>query len=185
MIAAFSSSSPVASVALFDASGRLVFAGSDAAGYRAGEVLLNLLTTGLEQAGIRLADITGFAADLGPGSFTGSRVAIVLAKTLAYAQGVRAAGASSFDLISHHETVVFPSKRGEFFVRATGREAFRTVELPSGSFVGFGFGGNDHFPTAAGFGPILATVQWKQPEELLPNYLIEPSISVSKRRLPL
>ena len=184
MIAAFSSSSPVASVALFDASGQLVFAGSDTAAYRAGEVLLNLLTKGLEQAGIGLGDLAGFAADLGPGSFTGSRVAIVLAKTLAYAQGVDAAGATAFDLISHTGKVVFPSKRGEFFVREPGQVPSRTVELPAGSFTGFGFGGDDHFPTATGFGPIFSLLDWQAPEQLMPNYLIEPSISVSKRRLP-
>jgi hypothetical protein len=184
VIAAFTSSSPVASVALFDASGQLLFAASESAGYRAGEVLLNLLTRGFDSSGIRLGDLTGFAADLGPGSFTGSRVAIVLAKTLAYARGVDAAGATAFDIISPTQTVVFPSKRGEFFVREPGQVPFRTVELPGGSFTGFGFGGDDHFPTAAGFGALIASLEWQAPEQLIPNYLIEPSISVSKRRLP-
>ena len=49
----------------------------------------------LEEAGLRLADVEGFAVGLGPGSFTGLRIGLATWKGLAYASRRPIAGASS------------------------------------------------------------------------------------------
>lgn len=121
-----------------------------------------------------------YAADTGPGSFIGARVAVTLAKTMAYAEGVQVLGAPSFDLISPDQTSVVPSRKGEFFIRRPGEEPFRASELPSEPFVGYGAGiENPFYPSAAGFAR-LGDLKAMDPFDLMPTYLIEPSISTPK-----
>lgn len=167
MIAAFSTSGPRASVALVR-DGELLYAADEAAQGRAGEACLRLLQTGLERLGQSLSDVTLFAADLGPGSFTGVRVGIVLAKTLAWERNVPCAGADAFDLVDPHAPVALPSRRGEWFVRTPGRSIERTREEPATVGV----------PHASGFARLV--LKPVSPYELVPAYLLEPSISVPK-----
>jgi hypothetical protein len=87
----------------------------------------------------------------------------MLAKTLAWTQGVLCGGADAFDLVSPDGLVALPSKKGEFFVRPVGGFAVRQVEVPLGA--------------------ILGSVQRLKPEELVPRYLIEASISQPKKPL--
>ncbi|MCW3100381.1 MAG: universal bacterial protein YeaZ [Chthonomonadaceae bacterium] len=47
------------------------------------EGLLDTLQTVLRAAGLSLADVTGLAVGIGPGSFTGTRIGVMTAKTLA------------------------------------------------------------------------------------------------------
>jgi tRNA threonylcarbamoyladenosine biosynthesis protein TsaB len=143
---------------------------------------MNMLEELLAQSERSLAEATGFAADLGPGSFTGVRVGVTLAKTLAYAHGTLAYGLDSFDLVSSGDVVVLPSKKGEFFVRQPGALPVRTTELPSGPFVGYGHERDENaYPSAAAFAPRIATLKGCPPEKLVPAYLIEPSISTPKK----
>lgn len=181
MIFAFGTSSPVASVAVLTVTGEVAWEGAQPAAHRASEACLDLLARAQEALGVSLDDATLFAADLGPGSFTGVRVGIVLAKTFGYLKGVPCAGADSFDLIAPDRTVVLPSKRGEFFVRLPGQAPVRTSELPEGDFAGFGYGGEDRYPQAAGFARLLDRLTPVEPERLVPDYRIEPSISVPKK----
>jgi tRNA threonylcarbamoyladenosine biosynthesis protein TsaB len=140
------------------------------------------LETLLEQSGRSLQDATLFAADLGPGSFTGVKVAVTIAKTLAYALGKPAAGTASFDLIDPAGVVVMPSKRGEFFIRQPGEEPVRSHSLPAGPFTGFGPEVESPvYPEAFRFSAVLDRLHPVEPERLVPNYLIEPSISVPKK----
>lgn len=171
MIAAFSTSGPIASVALIGPDGRLFFASEEPAQGRAGEVCLRGLERGLIQTGIALEDVSLFAADLGPGSFTGVRVGIVLAKTLAWERDVRCAGADAFDLVDPEATVCLPSRRNEWFVRVPGQEPTRTAEPPS--MVGT--------PSAVGFAKLIARLEPVSPAELVPAYLLAPSISTPKK----
>lgn len=145
---------------------------------------MRLLQEVLDETGRNLKEATLFAADLGPGSFTGVKVAVTIAKAMAFAQGVKCIGADSFDLISPDETVVLPSKRGEWFVRTPGHEPHRQPELPEEDFKGYGPGIDDQvFPTAARFAALLSRLEPIEPERLVPNYLIEPSISQPKKPL--
>jgi len=143
---------------------------------------MRLLQEGLRVTGQDLGSAALFLADLGPGSFTGVRVGVTLAKAFAFALGVKAGGADAFDLIDPQAAVVIPSKRGEWFVRIPGQPVMRTNDLPRGPFVGFGPCLADQtYPDAKGFSAVLDRVQPVAAEQLLPAYLIEPSISMPKK----
>lgn len=58
----------------------------------------------LEQQGISPTDLTGLAVSLGPGSFTGLRIGMGVAKGLALAQGLPLAGIPTLDLTAHPHT---------------------------------------------------------------------------------
>jgi hypothetical protein len=179
VIVGFSTSSPWASVALFSPSGGLLWAGRREAPQSASAACMGLLAEA-ESAGFAADQCGIFLADLGPGSFTGVRVGVALAKTFAFALGGLAGGATAFDLISPEQSVVIPSKRGEFFVRTAGGPVERTARLPGGAS-GYGHPGEQNFPDATRFGPLLPTISHVEPEALMPMYLIEPSISTPKR----
>lgn len=53
----------------------------------------------LERGGLRLADLDRIAVGLGPGSFTGVRIAVSYAKSLAYGSGLPLVGISSYDAL--------------------------------------------------------------------------------------
>jgi tRNA threonylcarbamoyl adenosine modification protein YeaZ len=53
----------------------------------------------LDEAGVRLREVDRIAVGLGPGSFTGVRIAVAYAKSLAYGSGVPLVGVSSYDVL--------------------------------------------------------------------------------------
>ena len=53
----------------------------------------------LDEAGLRLRDLDVLAVGLGPGSFTGVRIAVSYAKSLAYGSGLPLVGVSSYDAL--------------------------------------------------------------------------------------
>ncbi len=180
MIVAFSSSSRVASVALLGIEGS--WSNSELAPARASEACVELLQDLLSRSGAKLESATGFVADIGPGSFTGVRVGVVLAKTLGYRLSVPVAGANAFDLISATETVVLPSKKNEWFVRLPGEKPFRTTQLPEKPWTGFGVEGEaEVYPSAANFKSLLGGLRWESAATFVPEYLIDPSISTPKK----
>jgi hypothetical protein len=143
---------------------------------------MKLLEAGLRELSVGLASATLFVADLGPGSFTGVRVGVTLAKTLAFAGGQQTAGADAFDLIDTSRTVVLPNKRGEWFVRRPGALPERVNELPSEDFVGFGPDIEPQtYPDACRFASLVERLAPIAPELLVPVYLVEPSISTPKK----
>lgn len=172
----------MASVAILDGPRVVAYAEREARQNASG-ACLELFDILLEESNTSLDEIRAFGADIGPGSFIGSRVAATLAKTLAFASGVPTFGALSFDLISPDQTVIFPSKKGEWFVRRVGAEAVRQTELPDEPFVGFGPGIEPLvYPSAKGFAAL--PIEYMKPAALLPHYAIEPSISVPKVPFP-
>jgi hypothetical protein len=139
-----------------------------------------LLQEGLSALNVALDAATLFAADVGPGSFTGVRVGVTLAKALAYLRGVPAYGASAFDLIDAAQSVIVPSKRGEWFVREPGQEPVRVSDLTGISGIGYGPGIEvQQYPSAAGFTRL--PIGGAPPEMLVPAYLVPPSISMPKK----
>lgn len=185
MIVAFSTSSPRASIAVFDRVAGVIWQGFELAPMAASGACMRLLERMMADTGLRLDGAELFAADLGPGSFTGVRVGVTLAKTFGYLYGRPVAGASSFDLISADETVVLPSKKKEFFIRRPGMDPFRSVDLPDEPFVGFGHGIEpETYPEASRFFQLIEKLVPRDALAFVPEYLIEPSISVPKKPFP-
>ncbi len=60
---------------------------------------LALIAETLRDAGLRLRDLDRIAVGLGPGSFTGVRIAVAYAKSLAYGARVPLVGVSSYDAL--------------------------------------------------------------------------------------
>ncbi|MCH7944550.1 MAG: tRNA (adenosine(37)-N6)-threonylcarbamoyltransferase complex dimerization subunit type 1 TsaB [Armatimonadetes bacterium] len=180
MTIAFSSSSPIASVALIDGEGSVICERSEEARQNAGGVLLDLLDSLLDKAGRKLEEAELFAADLGPGSFTGVRVGVTVCKTMAYAGGARVVGADAFDLVDPRRPVAIPSRKGEHFLRLPGCGPAVVRDLPEG-VVGYGAAFEaPRYPSAKAFAPLLATCVAKDPELMVPLYIAEPSISTPK-----
>jgi tRNA threonylcarbamoyladenosine biosynthesis protein TsaB len=182
VIIGFSTSSRQASVAIISANGDLLWSGREEAPQAASGACLRMLQVGLDTVGTNLTDARLFVADLGPGSFTGVRVGVTLAKTFAFTHGVNAAGADAFDLIDDGQTVVISNKRGEWFLRRPGASALVVDVLPADEFLGYGTGFEQQtYPDAARFGALLPYLHPVEPELLVPAYLVEPSISLPKK----
>lgn len=149
---------------------------------RAAEACERLILVGLRSASASLRDVRRIVADVGPGSFTGTRVGVTMAKTLAYANGGEVAGVSAFDLIAPGMTVALPLKKGEWWLRRPGQSPQRQLEQPEIGTLGYG-AGFEHpvFPEAARVAAILGKLDWVSPNDLVPHYGVEPSISKPNR----
>lgn len=183
MIVAFSTSSPLASVALLEEDGTPIAGHEELAPMRASSACVAALERLLAQQRRSLDQATGFLADLGPGSFTGVRVGVTLAKTFAFAAGRPAGGLPSFDLISPDRAVAVPSRRGRSFVREPGEAPVEAGDDEVGPDL-LGYGPSravQTHPRALAFGALLPDVAWLDPVALLPLYLAPPSISTPKR----
>src|SRR5579859_3575013 len=84
--------------------------------------LLRRLESLVKERGIALAQISAVATAIGPGSFTGVRVAVTVAKSLAFSLHVPLVGVSTLDVIGYSQAgAVFPvcalmdAGRGEFY----------------------------------------------------------------------
>lgn len=178
MIVAFSTSSPVCSVALIH-EGRVLASAREPARQSASGVCLSLLDRCLADAGASLEEANGFAADLGPGSFTGVRVGVALAKTLAFATGRPAGGAAAFDLMSPGPAAV-PARRGQWLLRVPGGDPVLVGPEGLGGAAAYGPDlQSETFPLAEAFARL--GVALGPPEGLLPCYVLPPSISTPKR----
>ena len=177
----FSTSSPVASVALFvDGKAQIQ---SEPTDRNASGTSIRLLDSLLAEAGLSLSDVSAFGADVGPGSFTGVKVGVTLAKTFAYVHGKPCAGFSSFDLISPAKDVAIPCRKDLYLYRSVqNKEPILTAsdDLQLGECVGYGKAFDKPQYPDTGKAPISAAVLVK-PEELVPNYVLEPSISTPKK----
>lgn len=183
MIVVFSSSCKVHSVALFEQSeGAMQLCDSlISADRQASENLVTFCRELLQNQGRSLSDVTMFVADQGPGSFVGVRVAVTLAKTLAYVNQSKVALVSAFDLICPVSDVQIHNRKGEFFLRRLGQEP----TLESGEMLpdvaGYGpLFENPTYPDAQNALSLLASLVTYEPDKLILPYLVEPSISVPK-----
>jgi tRNA threonylcarbamoyladenosine biosynthesis protein TsaB len=95
-------------------------------GTRHAELLTPAIRDVLADAGLTLPDVEAVVAGLGPGPFTGLRVGVVTAATLADARGIPAVGVCSLDAIgSGARTVVTDARRKEVYWAAYGAQGAR------------------------------------------------------------
>lgn len=178
MIIAISTSSPVCSVAAFDESGKLLTSAHQESQMQASVVCFDLL----KKLDIDVAKATGFLADLGPGSFTGIRIGVTIAKTFGWIYGTQVAGLAAWKLMPPADVVLIPSRKREWFHFAQDGSQVRSSEIPTGA-VGYGVGVEDQvFPLASQFSQRWSELSFINPSLLLPEYVLEPSISTPKPR---
>jgi tRNA threonylcarbamoyl adenosine modification protein YeaZ len=99
LVLALDTSTPATSAALVDA-GRVLGERLEVAANRHGELLSPLVEQVVADAGVHLRDVEMVAVGVGPGPFTGLRVGLATAVSLADALGVPARGVCSLDAVA-------------------------------------------------------------------------------------
>lgn len=64
------------------------------------QTLMPMVDAAIQGAGLTLSDIDLFACTIGPGSFTGLRIGVTTAKTLAYATGKKVVGINTLETLA-------------------------------------------------------------------------------------
>lgn len=100
----------------------LLAAASLARGQAHSEFVTPAIRFCLDQGGVAISDVQGVAVSLGPGLYTGMRVGIATAQTLAHARGLPVVGLASLDLLAFSVRhvrrllcTVLDARRGELF----------------------------------------------------------------------
>lgn len=172
MTLAVSTSGPFATVALFN--GEEVVKRGVQESRRAASGAIVALMSELEIG--RFDDIL---VDIGPGSFTGVRVGVAMAKVWSHMGGLPIRVATSFDLISNGP-VAIPSKKGEVFLRIPG-EAPTSVPIQEAEIVnGVVMAGDNEFRNLFAHFPAHATLV--EVAHVVPLYVAPPAISTAKQR---
>lgn len=91
----------------------------------------------LDAAGLSLRELDRIAVGIGPGSFTGVRIAVAYAKSLAYASGVPLVGISSYDALEPDDPplpvlTVVHGRKGVICARLRGSAGTRSACGPTG-----------------------------------------------------
>jgi tRNA threonylcarbamoyladenosine biosynthesis protein TsaB len=135
LILAIETATPDVGVALHDGD-RPIGHLSLSIGSRHAEAILPGLQHLLDQAGRSVADLTHVAVDRGPGLFTGLRVGVTTARTLAFAQAVPLVGVASLEALAaeHGRTgetaiAVLDARRREVYAGAYRIDETGPVEV--------------------------------------------------------
>lgn len=99
MLLAFDTATPHVTVAVHDGDVVVASFGSEES-MRHGEMLAPGIERVLAEAGVRPADLTAIAVGVGPGPFTGLRVGLVTARTMAFALEIPVSGVCSLDILA-------------------------------------------------------------------------------------
>ncbi|WP_315095677.1 tRNA (adenosine(37)-N6)-threonylcarbamoyltransferase complex dimerization subunit type 1 TsaB [uncultured Cellulomonas sp.] len=100
--------SAAVAVALTDDTGALLAARSDAQQRHHAELLTPMIAAVLAEAGVDRRELTSVVVGTGPAPFTGLRVGLVTARTLALALGIPAHGVPSLDAVALRASHVLP-----------------------------------------------------------------------------
>ena len=119
MLLAFDTATPLVTVALHDGDDVVVELTADRAMKHA-EQLAPLIDQALGEAGVVRQDLTAIAVGVGPGPFTGLRVGLVTARTLAFALDLPVYGVCSLDVLAV-EAVASGAVAGDFVVATDAR----------------------------------------------------------------
>ena len=118
MLLTFDTASPTVSVALFDTDTDRVLAELESTRpMKHGEELAPLIAAALSEAGLARTDVTAIGVGVGPGPFTGLRVGLVTARTLAFVLDLPIHGVCSLDALAVQ--AASGSAQGREFVVAT------------------------------------------------------------------
>lgn len=136
-VAAIETSAVTGSVALFDG-GVLIAEDEKPMSSAHGEHFLPMLAALFAGVGWKVADVERWAVDIGPGSFTGVRIGVALAKAMVLATGADIVGVTAFEALASGlgeggsgiagpggtpEALVvslLPAGKGELFLQARG-----------------------------------------------------------------
>jgi tRNA threonylcarbamoyladenosine biosynthesis protein TsaB len=99
VLLAFDTATPAVTVALHDGE-RVVASHLTVDARRHGELLAPGITAVLDEAGVPRQDVTAVAVGVGPGPFTGLRVGLVTARTLAFALDIPVYGVCTLDVLA-------------------------------------------------------------------------------------
>lgn len=128
-ILALDASGDRSTVGVLAASGAICEAETDA-GRKHGRDLLPRIRDLLREAGLSPRDLGVVAVGLGPGSYTGMRIGLTAARTLAYAVGARLVGLDSLEAVAWNApahamrvAVVGDAQRGDVYAAGFIREA--------------------------------------------------------------
>ncbi len=134
MLLAFDTSSPTVTVAVHDGTDVVAQLASTET-MRHGEQLTPLVDQALRQVGITARDLSAIVVGVGPGPFTGLRVGLVSARTMAYALQVPVYGVCSLDVlavealdtgaVSGPFVVASDARRREVYLATYDETAFR------------------------------------------------------------
>ena len=126
---ALDTSTPRAAVALATAAGAVFVRSPDPAA-RHGRSLLPAVRDLLASAGLTPRDLDGIVVGLGPGSYTGLRVGVTAAKTLAYALKKPIAGFDSLEAVARNApplalriSAISDAQRGDLYAADFARDA--------------------------------------------------------------
>ena len=99
MLLAFDTSTPAVTVALHDGE-RVVARQTRVDARRHGELLAPAITAVLDEAWVPRQDVTAIAVGVGPGPYTGLRVGLVTARTLAFVLEIPVYGVCTLDVLA-------------------------------------------------------------------------------------
>lgn len=130
MLLALDTSGPATQAAVRAEYGRVLAARSEAMATGHAERLLPLVEETLAEAGARFADLTRVGVTIGPGSFTGVRIALSAARALGQALAIPVVGVSTLAALAaegpRHAPVlaVIDARRGEVYAELTDPGGF-------------------------------------------------------------
>jgi tRNA threonylcarbamoyladenosine biosynthesis protein TsaB len=178
LLLAFDTATPAVTVALHD--GNSVLAERTVVDARRhGELLAPGIAHVLAVAGASASDLTGIAAGVGPGPFTGLRVGLVTARALGDALSIPVAGVCTLDIVAVTAAAAVSAERFLVATDARRREVYWAIYDPDGRRIdgpyvdrpadvewrGPAFG-----PGASMYRDVFADARVLQPPELeLPN----------------
>jgi tRNA threonylcarbamoyl adenosine modification protein YeaZ len=119
LLLALDTATPAVTVALHDGTAAIAEAGASDA-RRHGELLAPGITSVLDEAWVARQDVTAIAVGVGPGPFTGLRVGLVTARTLALALDIPVYGVCTLDVLAA-AAVDAATVRGPFLVATDAR----------------------------------------------------------------
>ncbi|MEO7117878.1 MAG: tRNA (adenosine(37)-N6)-threonylcarbamoyltransferase complex dimerization subunit type 1 TsaB [Candidatus Limnocylindrales bacterium] len=134
ILLALDASTRTTTVAIGDAAGACLARADDE---RGGRPLLVLVDRALTDAGRVIADLRAVIVGTGPGSFTGLRVGLAAAKTLAYARGIDIIGVATVEALASAAAAASAASDGDL-ARASN-EGDRTFAVIVGA------GARDHY----------------------------------------